>query len=162
MKLKGKTAALLVEDIYNEFEVWIPYYRLKEEGVVVTVVGSGTASLYHGKLGIPVHVDKNAADVKASDFDAVIIPGGYAPDKMRLHPEMVGLVRDAFNLGKVVACICHGGWMLASAGILKGLGDGPRRESHHVPKTGGSPGLLQNLGPSHAGDVDRFEEPRGL
>lgn len=120
MKLKGKTAALLVEDIYNEFEVWIPYYRLKEEGVVVTVVGSGTASLYHGKLGIPVHVDKNAADVKASDFDAVIIPGGYAPDKMRLHPEMVGLVRDAFNLGKVVACICHGGWMLASAGILKG------------------------------------------
>jgi protease I len=120
MKLEGKKAALLVEDIYNEFEVWIPYYRLKEEGVEVTLVGSGTASVYHGKYGIPVQVDKNAADVKAADFDALIIPGGYAPDRMRIHPEMVGLVRDTFNQGKVVACICHGGWMLASAGILRG------------------------------------------
>jgi len=120
VKLEGKKAALLVEDIYNEFEVWIPYYRLKEEGVKVIVVGSGTASVYHGKYGIPVQVDENAANVKAADFDAVVIPGGYAPDKMRIHPEMVGLVREAFNQGKVVACICHGGWMLVSAGILKG------------------------------------------
>jgi protease I len=120
MGLEGKKAALLVEDIYNEFEVWIPYYRLKEEGVEVTLVGSGTASVYHGKYGIPVQVDKNAADVKVADFDALIIPGGYAPDRMRIHPEMVGLVRDTFNQGKVVACICHGGGMLASAGILRG------------------------------------------
>jgi protease I len=120
MKLKGKKAAILAEDMYNEFELWIPYYRLKEEGVEVTVVGSGTASAYHSKSGIPVPVDKNASEVSAADFDAVVVPGGYAPDKMRIHPEMVALVRDAFNQGKVVAAICHAGWMLASAGILKG------------------------------------------
>jgi protease I len=120
MKLKGKKAAILAEEIYNEFELWIPYYRLKEEGVEVTVVGSGTASAYHGKYGIPVQVDKKASEVRAADFDAVVVPGGYAPDKMRTHPEMVSLVRDAFNQGKVVAAICHAGWMLASAGILKG------------------------------------------
>jgi protease I len=120
MKLKGKKAAILAEEIYNEFELWIPYYRLKEEGVEVTVVGSGTASVYHGKYGIPVQVDKKASEVRASDFDAVVVPGGYAPDKMRTHPEMVSLVRDAFYQGKVVAAICHAGWMLASAGILKG------------------------------------------
>jgi len=120
MKLKGKKAALLAEDMYQEFELWIPYYRLKEEGVEVTVVGSGTASVYHSKYGIPVEVNKKASEVKADDFDVVVIPGGYAPDKMRIHREMVGLVRDLFNKGKVVACICHGGWMLVSAGILKG------------------------------------------
>jgi protease I len=120
MKLKGKRAAILAEDNYNEFELWIPYYRLKEEGVVVTVVGSGSASTYLSKHGIPVQVNKSAFEVTADDFDAVVIPGGYAPDKMRTHSEMVGLVRDAFNKGKVVAAICHAGWMLASAGILKG------------------------------------------
>lgn len=120
MRLKGKRVAILAEDSYNEFELWIPYYRLKEEGAAVTVVGSGTATTYHGKYGIPVSVDKSAREVKADDFDGIVIPGGYAPDKMRIHPEMVGLVRDLFNKRKVVSCICHGGWMLASAGILKG------------------------------------------
>ena len=120
MKLKGKKAAILAEEIYNEFELWIPYYRLKEEGVNVVVVGSGTSATYHGKYGIPVSVDKKASEVTADDFDAVVIPGGYSPDKMRLHPEMVSLVREAFLKGKVVAAICHAGWMLASAEILKG------------------------------------------
>jgi len=120
MRLTGKRAAILVEDLYNEFEVWIPYYRLKEEGVAVTVVGSGTSNTYHGKYGIPIHVDKTASKVRADDFDAVVVPGGYAPDKMRIHPEMVNLVREAYNKGKVIASICHGGWMLVSAGILKG------------------------------------------
>jgi len=120
MSLKGKRAAILAEEIYNEFELWIPFYRLKEEGVEVVVVGSGTAAVYKGKYGIPVTVDRDASQVSADDFDAIVIPGGYAPDKMRVHPEMVSLVRDAFNKGKVVASICHGGWMLASAGILKG------------------------------------------
>ncbi len=120
MRLKSKRAAILVEEIYNEFEVWIPYYRLKEEGVEVVVVGSGTASVYHGKYGIPINVDRNASEVAADEFDAVVIPGGYAPDKMRVHPEMVALVRDAFHKRKVVASICHGGWMLVSADVLGG------------------------------------------
>jgi len=120
MRLEGKRAAILVEENYNEFELWIPYYRLKEEGAEVVVVGSGSAPVYHGKYGVPAPVDKDASHVSVDDFDAVIIPGGYAPDKMRLYPEMVKLVRDAFQKGIVVASICHGGWMLASADILKG------------------------------------------
>lgn len=120
MKLTGKRAAILVEEIYNEFELWIPYYRLKEEGVEVSLVGSGTSPVYHGKYGIPAQVDKKASEVTADDFDAVVIPGGYAPDKMRICPEMVSLVRAAFEKGKVVASICHGGWVLVTAGILKG------------------------------------------
>lgn len=120
MKLVGRKAAILVEDIYNEFEVWIPYYRLKEEGIHVTVVGSGTSATYHGKYGIPITVDAEASQVKSEDFDALVIPGGYAPDKMRVHPEMVNLVRDMLAGGKVVASICHGGWMLVSAKVLAG------------------------------------------
>ncbi len=120
MKLKGKKAAILTEDNYNDFEFWIPYYRLKEEGVEVTVVGSGSGATYHSKYGIPAQADKAASEVSADNFDAVVIPGGYAPDKMRTHPEMVSLVRDAYNKGKIVAAICHAGWMLASAEILKG------------------------------------------
>jgi deglycase len=120
MRLKGKKAAILVEEIYNEFELWIPYYRLKEEGVEVTIVGTGTATVYHGKHGIPAAIDRDASQVGAADFDAVVIPGGYAPDKMRLSKDMVKLVKDLFDQGKVVASICHGGWMLASADVLRG------------------------------------------
>jgi protease I len=120
MDLKGKKAAILVEDIYNEFEVWIPYYRLKEANVDVTMVGSGVMDQFHGKYGIPVKADISADQARAGDFDLVLIPGGYAPDKMRTHKDMVGLVKDAFNAGKVVASICHGGWMLASADVVRG------------------------------------------
>jgi protease I len=120
MKLNGKKAAILVEEMYNEFELWVPYYRLKEEGVDVCLIGSGRSPVYHGKYGIPAQVDKTASEVTINDFDAVVIPGGYAPDKMRICPEMVSLVRDAFKTGKVVASICHGGWVLVTAGILKG------------------------------------------
>lgn len=120
MRLKGKRAAILAENLYQDQEVWYPLFRLKEEGADVVVVGSGSATTYTSKHGYPVDVDKAASEVNAEDFDAVIIPGGYAPDIMRRYPEMVKLVKDAFEQGKVVASICHGGWMLASADILKG------------------------------------------
>ncbi len=120
MRLSGKKAAILIEDIYNEFEVWVPYYRLKEEGIDVLLVGSGVSGVYHGKYGIPAAADKAAGELKASDLDLLIIPGGYAPDKMRLHSEMLFLVKDCFLQGKIVASICHGGWMLSSAGVAKG------------------------------------------
>jgi protease I len=120
MRLKDKRAAILAENLYQDLEVWYPLLRLKEEGAEVVVVGSGSAKTYTSKHGYPVEVDRAAAEVKAVDFDAVVIPGGYAPDLMRRYPEMVQLVKDAFEQGKVVASICHGGWMLASADILKG------------------------------------------
>jgi protease I len=120
MRLKGKRIVLLVENLYQELEFWIPYYRLKEEGAEVTVVGSGSSRTYTSKLGYPVEVEKEAKEIDVSRYDGVVIPGGYAPDHMRRYPEMVRIVREAHQKGKVVAAICHAGWMLASAGILKG------------------------------------------
>jgi len=120
MKLKGKRVAILAEDLYQELEVWYPLLRFREEGAEVVVVGSGSAQVHTGKYGYPVPVDKSAAEVGAHQFDALIIPGGYAPDLMRRHPAMVSLVRDAAQQGKVVAAICHGGWMLASAEVIQG------------------------------------------
>lgn len=120
MSLKGKRVAILAENLYQEMELWVPYYRLKEAGAAVKVIGTGSAKSYTSKHGYPVAVDAAADEVKAKDFDAVVIPGGYAPDLMRRSTAMVGLVREAFQQGKVVAAICHAGWMLCSAGILKG------------------------------------------
>ena len=119
MELQGKRIAILIENMYQEQEFWYPYYRMKEAGAKVTVVGTG-AKEYHSKIGLLAIADEPAELVKAADFDAVIIPGGYAPDMMRKNEDMVKLVRDCFSHGKVVAAICHAGWMLVSAGILKG------------------------------------------
>jgi protease I len=120
MKLAGKRIAILAENMYQEMELWVPYYRLREEGAEVKVIGAGGAAAYTSKHGYPVKVDVQADQVKAVEFDAVIVPGGYAPDMMRRHPAMVALVREASQQGKVVAAICHAGWMLVSAGILEG------------------------------------------
>lgn len=120
MELKGKKITILAEEIYNEHELWYPYYRLLEAGAEVTIVGSGSSDTYVGKYGIPVKVDKTADEVSESDFDGIIIPGGYAPDHMRRYPAMVKLVKDMAEKGKVVASICHGGWMLASAEVING------------------------------------------
>jgi protease I len=86
----------------------------------VQVVGTGSASTYKSKVGYPVQVDTTADQVNAKDIDAVVIPGGYAPDRLRRYPAVLKLVRDAFDQGKVVAAICHAGWVLVSAGVLKG------------------------------------------
>ena len=120
MDLQGKRVAILAENNYQDLELWYPLLRMREAGAEVKVVGTGSATTYTSKHGYEVPVDVAADEVKAADFDAVIIPGGYAPDFMRRYPAMVGLVREAFEQGKVVAAICHAGWMLASAGIVKG------------------------------------------
>ena len=119
MELAGKRIALLVEDMYQEHEFWYPYWRMKEAGAKVTVVGTG-AKEYHSKIGLPAPGGVAAESVSAADFDAVIVPGGFAPDRMRRNAAMLKLVRDCFNQGKIVAAICHAGWVLVSAGILKG------------------------------------------
>lgn len=120
MELKGKKIIILVEQMFNVHEFWYPYYRLKEAGAEVVVVGSGSALEYTGKPATEVKVDASADQIRASEFDGVIIPGGYAPDHMRRYPQMVSLVKELFEAGKVVAAICHAGWMLASANILEG------------------------------------------
>jgi protease I len=120
MKLEGKRIAILAENQYQEMELWVPYYRLREEGAEVKIVGAGGAKSYASKHGYPVNVDVQADQVKAVEFDAVVVPGGYAPDMMRRHPAMVGLVKEAAQQGKTVAAICHAGWMLCSADVLEG------------------------------------------
>jgi protease I len=120
MRLKGKKVVILIENNYQDLEFWVPYYRLKEEGAEVTVVGSGSSRTYTSKYGYPVEVEKEAKDIDMSKYDGVVIPGGYAPDLMRRYPEMVRIVREADQKGKVISAICHAGWMLVSAGILKG------------------------------------------
>ena len=120
MRLKGKKVVILIENTYQDLELWVPYYRLKEEGAEVTVVGSGSSRTYTSKNGYPIDAEKEAKEIDMSNYDGVVIPGGYAPDMMRRYPEMVRIVREAHQKGKVIAAICHAGWMLVSAGILKG------------------------------------------
>ncbi len=120
LPLKGKKVAVLAEEMYQELELWYPVLRMREAGAEVLIVGTGSASTYASKHGYPVTVNTTANDVSAADFAAVIVPGGFAPDRLRRYPAVLKLVREAHTQGKVVAAICHAGWVLASAGILKG------------------------------------------
>ena len=117
--LKGRSAAILVEDLYQEMEVWYPAYRFREAGVRTVFVGTGKPE-YKSKLGYPVKAEADAKEVKAREFDAVIVPGGYAPDILRRFEAVIRLVAETDKAGKDVAAICHGLWVCCSAGILKG------------------------------------------
>lgn len=114
-----KKVAVLVEDYYQVLEVWYPYLRLREEGIETILVGTGKKE-YKSKEGYPAQEELSIEKAKTEDFDAVIIPGGYAPDILRRYVEVNDFIRDMYNKGKVVAAICHGGWVLVSAGILRG------------------------------------------
>lgn len=120
MELAGKRVAILAENMYEDLELWYPILRLREAGAEVFVVGTGSAEVYTSKHGYPVKVDAEADTVDAGQFDAVVVPGGYAPDYMRRYPGVLRLVREAYAQGKVVAAICHGPWVLVSAQVLRG------------------------------------------
>lgn len=120
MELVGKRIAILAEDDYQEMELWYPLYRMREAGAEVVVIGMPGVKFYQSKHGYPVQVDAPADAVSAESFDAVIIPGGYAPDRMRRHRAMLGLVSQVFEKGGIVAFICHAGWVPISADIVQG------------------------------------------
>ncbi len=115
----AKTAAIFVEDLYQEMEVWVPAYRLREAGLKTLFVGTGKPE-YKSKLGYPVKADVDVKDVKAGDVDVLVVPGGFAPDYLRRHEAVSRLVRDVDQAGKPIGAICHALWVLCSAGILKG------------------------------------------
>lgn len=118
-QLEGKKIAILIEQTYEDLEAWYPYLRLKEAGAETFFVASEKKE-YTGKHGYPVIPQFSIDQVSNREFDAIVIPGGFAPDYMRRVPAMVELVKRIYDEKKVVAAICHGGWMLVSAGILKG------------------------------------------
>jgi len=121
MSLVGKRIAILVEQDFEDSELAEPLQVMRDAGAEVVLVGSGSQETYQGKKGtISVRPDATADGVRAADFDALIIPGGHAPEKMRLHAPMVDLARDAYRQGKVVAAICHGPQLLISADVLRG------------------------------------------
>jgi protease I len=119
--LEGKRIAILAEEDFEDSELMEPLRAMKDAGARVVVVGSGSKKSYKGKRGTAtITADTTADKVKADEFDAVIIPGGYAPDKMRLQQSMIELVRKAHDLGKIIAAVCHGPQLLISADIVRG------------------------------------------
>lgn len=112
--------AMLVEDHYQVLEVWYPYLRLREEGIETIFVGPGRKNEYGSKEGYPVREEVSIKNVSADEFDGVIVPGGYAPDLLRRSKEIINFVKDIDAKGKLLAAICHAGWVLVSADVLKG------------------------------------------
>ena len=115
-----KKAVILIANDYQDLEVWYPILRLREAGWKVVSVGTDSNEKYKGKYGYPITVDSTVEEVKADDFDAVIVPGGWAPDMIRRNKSAVELVAQMHKKNKIVAAICHAGWVLVSAKILKG------------------------------------------
>jgi protease I len=120
VNIEDAHVAVLAENQYQELELWYPVLRLREAGASVTVVGPSTDEVYASKLGYPVTADAAIGEVDIEQFDAVVIPGGFAPEYLRRNPAMVEFIRAADSAGKTVAAICHAGWLLATAQIVSG------------------------------------------
>jgi protease I len=119
LPLSGKTVLFFAGPAYEDLELWYPKIRVEEEGARTVVAGLGEPE-YKGKHGYPVRVDTSVEEIAATQFDGLVIPGGFAPDKMRRSQKLLQLTRDIFGAGKPVGFICHAGWVPISARILKG------------------------------------------
>ena len=122
MELQGKTVAVLVDQMYQEMEVWYPIYRLQEGGAKVITFGPKAGEKVASKLGYPVLAERAYSDLPAmaKDVAGVVVPGGWAPDYIRRNETAVAFVAEMHRQEKLVAAVCHGPWVLCSAGVLKG------------------------------------------
>jgi protease I len=137
LPLKGKRILTFVGDVYEDLELWYPKLRLQEAGAEVVVAGEQSRQKYAGKHGYPCVSDAALSEIDAGAFDGLVVPGGFMPDKLRRDPRVLELVRQFDAAGKLVAAICHGGWIPISAGVYRGV------------RVTGSPGIkddLQNAG----------------
>jgi protease I len=119
MSLQGKRILFFAGPLYEDLELWYPKIRLEEEGATTVVAGIGEKT-YQGKRGYPVTVDSHVDQINSGDFDALVIPGGFAPDQLRRFDKVLQLTRQIYQSGKPVAFICHAGWVPISAKILNG------------------------------------------
>lgn len=131
--LASKRILILVGDIYEDLELWYPKLRLIEAGADVVVAGPEANTTYAGKNGYPCVSDAAIAGMRATDFDGLVVPGGFMPDKLRRSEHVLQLVRDFAEAGKLVAAICHGGWIPISARVYDGV------------RVTGSPGIKDDL-----------------
>jgi protease I len=119
MAAASKRVLIFAENDYEDLELWYPKLRLIEAGVQVTVAGP-REKVYKSKHGYPAETDGNVADFKAADFDGVVVPGGWCPDRLRRYDEVLSFTREIADAGKLIAAVCHGGWVLVSADVLRG------------------------------------------
>ncbi|MFO8064276.1 MAG: type 1 glutamine amidotransferase domain-containing protein [Spirochaetota bacterium] len=120
MDLKGKSVLTLVHYDYDDLEFWYPKLRLEEEGANVEVAGEKATTTYTGKKGIPAMSEIDFGSADPATYDALVIPGGWAPDKIRRFDEVLSIVKTMNAQGKIIGIICHAGWVLVSAGVLEG------------------------------------------
>lgn len=133
LPLAGKSYLFFVGDIYEDLELWYPHLRLLEAGATTELAGPEADKVYAGKNGYPCRSTAAITDMNSSDFDGVICPGGFMPDKLRRDPKVLSLVKEFADAGKLVAAICHGGWIPISAKVYDGV------------KVTGSPGIKDDL-----------------
>lgn len=120
MQLQGKTVGVFVAEGFEDLEFWVPVMRLREEGARALIIGT-TRAMVTAKHCLTATPDVVAKDVRAEELAGLVIPGGWAPDKLRRDPDVLRLVRECHAAGKPIGVICHGGWVAASAGIVRGM-----------------------------------------
>ncbi|UOQ49180.1 type 1 glutamine amidotransferase [Gracilibacillus caseinilyticus] len=144
MRLENKKVLALVEDEFEDLELWYPVLRLREEGATVDLVGKEAKKKYIGKYGVPAESEYAFDEVNAENYDGILVPGGWAPDKLRRYPEVIKMVTHMNEAKKPIGQICHAGWVLISAGILRGK------------KVTSTPGIKDDM--TNAGSL-WFDEP---
>ncbi|MGM0602463.1 MAG: type 1 glutamine amidotransferase domain-containing protein [Bacillota bacterium] len=138
MRLKDKKLAMLVGPGYEDLEFWVVYMRMIEEGAEVDVVGMEKGAEYASKHGcLKAKADYTAAEVMDNDYDGVLIPGGWTPDKIRRDKDIVKLVKKNYDDGKIIGLICHAGLVGISAGIIDGKATGSKGIKDDIENAGG-------------------------